>query len=108
MQKKPTKQKEAEIIPIKAKPIKTPLGQIIASGVDKLTTGEKINSGCIVMGTDAGSATVDGVKITILQDMGASITLLANGRYFHLDPEALINHAIEHGFLNPDLVFEKL
>lgn len=96
---------------IKGKPLKTAMGEIVPGFSDQITTGEKITSTTFPMGMHAGDCTVKHNrkkhKIQILHNFGAGISLQAAGRYFHLNLEAVVNHAIAHGLLADNLTFEQ-
>lgn len=56
------------------------------------------------MGSHAATATIthEGKKHTVqvIHDMGGSVCLESGGRRFRLNLEALLNHAVENGFLD--------
>ena len=105
---------------IKAKPIETSVGQIIASmggskakDADKLTSGETVNAGSMFMTMEGGHAIYqkDGKDIRIefssIVPTGETLLRAPNGRQFKLSLSKLINHAIEHGLLDKKLRFEE-
>jgi hypothetical protein len=97
----------------KAKPIETEVGEILPSlEGDKLKDGSEINSGSMFMTMNGGTATLkhEGKKVVIdvtATLAGSTVLRAPNGRQFHIDIGRLINHAIAHGLLDPELRFEK-
>lgn len=85
-------------------------GELTAGFKDTLN-GQKLNRSSLCMGMDAGKCTVEhaGKKetIQILHNLGASISLNAKGRYFHLNLEKLVEYAVEAGLLEETIDFKE-
>lgn len=93
---------------IKAKPRKTALGTI-TPGFNDTLNGQKITMSSFPMGMHAGKATMThngkSHEITIIQNIGASISLSGPKRHFNLDLQKLVEHAIENGLLDDVIDF---
>ena len=91
-----------------ATPIKTAFGQLIP-GFSDTVNGQTITSSSLSLGTHAGECQVthNGEKhtITIVHNLGASLTFNSKHRHFNVDVKTLIEHAIESGLLEPVIDF---
>lgn len=96
---------------VKAQPIETPFGNLYPNiSNDRLEDGREITSGSMFMQIHAGVATVTHkkkkVEINIGSGLnGSTVLLVPGGRYFVLDLQKFIQHAIDNGFLDDSLKF---
>lgn len=97
---------------IRAKPIQTSIGNILPSlEKDKLKDGRDITAGSLFMlfTSFKGSIAHKGkqVKFTGGASGGTVVMYAPSGRIFATNIEKLVEHAIENGWLDPDLKFEE-
>lgn len=83
----------------------------ITAGFNDTLNGEKLTSSSMCMGMSAGSCEVEheGKKetIQIMHNFGASISLNAKGRYFHLDLKKVVEYAVDNGLLQEIIDFKE-
>lgn len=95
---------------VKAKDLNLEWGRI-TPGFNDTLNGEKLTSSSMCMAMHAGECEVEEngkkEKITILHNLGASLSLSAKGRYFHLDLKHVIQYAIDNGLLNECIDFKE-
>ncbi|MCW0218365.1 MAG: hypothetical protein OJI67_08595 [Prosthecobacter sp.] len=96
---------------MKAKTIKTDLGELIA-GFNDTVNGEKITKSSAVLGTHATDVTMthhDGKQhqLLVIHCMGGSIAIQSKHRGFRFSLEALVNHAVEAGVLAESIDFKE-
>lgn len=96
---------------VKALPIETPFGKLYPNLQTDTCAGRKIVEGSMFMQMGCGTATTThkGKRevIEIGSGLNGSTILFAHGRYFVLDLQLFLQHAIDNGLLAETLDFNR-